>query len=70
MPADHDRSLTFFNGTRTVGGVQVLARAGRSALCFDFGATPNPSASLFSRACPPPRKQGPCRPTYGPGWHR
>ncbi len=54
MPADHEPSLTFFNGTRTVGGVQVLARAGRSALCFDFGATPNPSASLFSRACPPP----------------
>lgn len=55
MPADHEPSLTFFNGTRTVGGVQVLARAGRSALCFDFGATPNPSASLFSRACPPPQ---------------
>jgi ribonuclease J len=55
MPADHDLSLTFFNGTRTVGGVQVLARAGRSGLCFDFGATPNPTASLFSRGCPPPR---------------
>lgn len=55
MPADNELTLTFFNGTRTIGGVQVLAQAGRSGLCFDFGATPNPSFSLFSRGCPPPR---------------
>lgn len=55
MATEDQATLTFFNGTRTIGGVQVLARAGRSGLCFDFGATPNPAASLFSRACPPPQ---------------
>lgn len=55
MPPDPEPTLTFFNGTTTVGGVQALVRAGGSALCFDFGATPNPAGSLFSRPCPPPQ---------------
>lgn len=57
MPPDVEPSLTFLNGTTTVGGVQALVRAGDSALCFDFGATPNPAGSLFSRPCPPPQAE-------------
>ncbi|MGI8948729.1 MAG: MBL fold metallo-hydrolase [Ornithinimicrobium sp.] len=54
MTSDLEPTLTFLNGTTTVGGVQALARVGSSALCFDFGATPNPAGSLFSWPCPPP----------------
>lgn len=55
MRPDQEPTLTFLNGITTVGGVQAVVRAGGSALCFDFGTTPNPAASLFSRSCPPPR---------------
>lgn len=55
MPRDTEVTLTFLNGVTTVGGVQALVQAGDSALCFDFGATPNPSGSLFSRPSPPPQ---------------
>lgn len=54
MPDHPEPTLTFLNGIRTIGGVQALARYGSSALCFDFGSTPNPAAALFSRSCPPP----------------
>jgi len=54
MPRESEPSLTFLKGLTTVGGVQILARAGTSALCFDFGATPNPAGALFSRYCPAP----------------
>jgi len=44
----------FWNGTHTIGGVQVMLRSPSAALFFDFGFTPNPSASLFSGTVPAP----------------
>jgi mRNA degradation ribonuclease J1/J2 len=49
-----DMRLTFWNGTHTVGGVQVMLRCDASALLFDFGFTPNWRASLFNRYVPLP----------------
>lgn len=57
MPTNPEPTLTFLNGTTTIGGVQALVRDGESALFFDFGTTPNPSGSLFSRSSPPPRER-------------
>ncbi len=54
MPNDVEPSLTFVKGLNTIGGVQILARAATSAVCFDFGATPNPAGALFSRYSPAP----------------
>lgn len=54
MSDEAEPTLTFLNGTTTIGGVQALVRSGGSALCFDFGATPNSASALFSRSCPPP----------------
>lgn len=54
MAPDHEPTLTFFNGTTTIGGVQAAIQAGNSALFFDFGTTPNPTGSLFSRSSPAP----------------
>jgi ribonuclease J len=46
---DHSSTrAVFWNGTHTIGGVQVMLRSPSAALLFDFGFTPNPSASLFS----------------------
>lgn len=49
--------LAFWNGTHTVGGVQVMLRTPGAALLFDFGFTPNPRASLFSGVVPVPADQ-------------
>lgn len=53
MPAD----LTFFSGTDTVGGVQVLLRSDTSAVVFDLGVVRNPGivrgSVLFHEAMPP-----------------
>ncbi len=54
MAPDHEPTLTFFNGTTTIGGVQASVQAGDSVLFFDFGTTPDPTGSLFSRSSPPP----------------
>lgn len=54
MKPDTEPTLTFFNGTNTIGGVQAAVRMGGSALFFDFGITPNPTGSLFSRSSPAP----------------
>jgi len=56
MPSKSEPTLTFLNGTDTIGGVQAVIRADNSALFFDFGTTPNPAGSLFSRPSPPPRE--------------
>lgn len=51
----HETSrFLFWNGTHTIGGVQVMLRTPGAALFFDFGFTPNPSASLFSGVVPAP----------------
>ncbi|MHA7293439.1 MBL fold metallo-hydrolase [Arthrobacter sp. HLT1-21] len=54
MASDHEPILTFFNGTTTIGGVQAAIQLGTSTLFFDFGTTPNPTGSLFSRTSPAP----------------
>ena len=54
MAIDDEPILTFFNGTSTIGGVQASVQTGDSALFFDFGITPNPTGSLFSRSSPAP----------------
>ncbi|WP_028278459.1 MBL fold metallo-hydrolase [Arthrobacter sp. H5] len=54
MASDHEPTLTFFNGTTTIGGVQAAVQTENSALFFDFGTTPNPTGSLFSRSSPAP----------------
>ena len=54
MNAELEPTITFFNGTSTIGGVQVSVRSGNSEVFFDFGVTPNPSGALFSRSSPAP----------------
>jgi ribonuclease J len=54
MPTDNEPTLTFFNGTGTIGGVQAAVQVGDAALFFDFGITPDPTGSLFSRSSPAP----------------
>ena len=54
MKADREPTLTFFNGTSTIGGVQASVQIGDSAVFFDFGITPNPTGALFSRSSPAP----------------
>lgn len=57
MKPDSEPTLTFFNGTTTIGGVQAVVRTGSSALFFDFGTTPDPAGSLFSRSSPAPAQE-------------
>jgi ribonuclease J len=55
--SDQATQFTFWNGTHTIGGVQVMARTPGAALLFDFGFTPNPAASPFSGVVPVPEQE-------------
>lgn len=54
MVAKHEPTITFFNGTSTIGGVQASVQSEDATVFFDFGVTPNPTGSLFSRSSPAP----------------